>query len=76
MPRKTHFVSPNSTKGGWDIQKGGGEKAIKHYDNKQDAVDHARTISQNQKSELVIQDKHGKIISSDSHGHDPFPPRG
>jgi hypothetical protein len=73
-PRKTHHVVPNP-QGGWDSIKGGGSKAIKHFDIKVDAVDFTRQISQNQGSELVIHGKDGKIQQSDSHGHDPCPPK-
>jgi hypothetical protein len=75
MPRKTHHVTPNKEKGGWDVKKGGGEKTIKHTITKKEAVDAVRSISQNQKTELVIQNKDGKISKSDSHGHDPNPPK-
>lgn len=75
MPRKTHIVSPNKDKGGWDVKKGGGQKAIKHADTKKEATEIAREISKNQKSELIIQNKDGKISDSDSHGHDPNPPK-
>lgn len=74
MVRKTHHVVPNQD-GGWDVKKGGGEKSIKHFDRKQDAVDHGREISKNQGSELVIHKKDGTIQKSDSHGGDPCPPR-
>jgi hypothetical protein len=46
------------------------------FDRKQDAVDRAREISQNQKSELVVHGQNGQIQYKDSHGNDPFPPRG
>ncbi|MBN8707325.1 MAG: DUF2188 domain-containing protein [Bacteroidetes bacterium] len=74
MARKTHHVLPKST-GGWDVKKGGAERASKHLDTKQKAIDYARTISQNQGTELVIHKKDGTIQNSDSHGNDPFPPR-
>ena len=67
---KSHHVVPNPN-GGWDVKVSGGEKAIKHTDTKQSAVDIARQISQNQQSELVIHNKDGKIGQKDSHGHDP-----
>ena len=67
---KSHHVVPNP-KGGWDVKVSGGEKAIKHTDTKQHAVDVAREISQNQKTELVIHNKDGQISHKDSHGHDP-----
>ena len=74
MPRKTHHVVPKID-GGWDVKKGGGEKAIKHFDKKQDAVDYGRVVSKNQGSEFIVHRKDGKIQNSDSHGGDPLPPR-
>lgn len=47
-----------------------------HTDNKKDAEKIARKISQNQESELFIHGKDGKIQARDSHGHDPYPPKG
>jgi hypothetical protein len=74
MPRKTHHVVPNSD-GGWDLKKGGGERAIKHFDIKQDAVDFGRVVSKNQESELIVHKKDGTIQNPDSHGGDPCPPK-
>lgn len=74
MPRKTHHVVPN-VEGGWDVKKGDGERSIKHHERKTDAVDHARGISRNQESELVIHNKNGRISNADSHGNDPYPPK-
>ena len=78
MPKKTrkeHHVVPNS-EGGWDIKKAGGERAIKHLPTKEEAVNIAREISKNQGTELVIHGKNGKIQEKDSHGKDPYPPKG
>ena len=75
MAGKTHHVVPNKS-GGWDIKKGGGERSIRHHDKKSDAVKDARQISKNQNSELVIHNKDGKIADKDSHGNDPYPPKG
>ena len=75
MARKTHHVVPGGDSGGWDIKKGGGQKSIKHFDTKQDAVKHAREISKNQKSELIVHKKDGTIQNPDSHGGDPCPPK-
>ena len=72
---KTHHVVPNRN-GGWDVKKGGAKRASEHHDTKQSAVDSARKISRKQGTELRIHNKDGKISQSDSHGHDPFPPKG
>lgn len=75
MSKKTHHVVPNPT-GGWDVKKGGSEKASNHFDIKTDAIDKGREISQNQGSEFYIHGKNGQIQSKDSHGNDSNPPKG
>jgi len=75
MAKGTHHVVPNPN-GGWDIKKGGSDRSSGHYDTKKQAVDKAREISRNQKTELKIHNKDGKISQSDSHGNDPYPPKG
>jgi uncharacterized protein YdaT len=75
MSKKSTHVAPNSD-GGWDIKQSGGQRSSGHFDTKQDAVDRAREISQNQSTELVIHNKDSKIGGKDSHGNDPFPPKG
>ena len=74
MSRKEHHVVPNSN-GGWDVKRSGGERASAHTDTKKEAISIARTISQNQKTELVIHNKDGRNSNSDSHGNDPCPPK-
>ena len=75
MAKGTHHVVPNP-KGGWDIKKGGSDRSSGHYDTKKQAIDKSREISRNQKTELKIHNKNGKISQSDSHGNDPYPPKG
>lgn len=71
----THVV-PNSEKGGWDIKRTGNSKSSGHFETKSDATSRARDISRNAKDELVIHNKDGKISGKDSHGNDPYPPKG
>ncbi len=74
MSRNTHHVVPDP-EGGWNIKRGGAQRSSGHFDTKQEAVDRARVISQNQGTELVIHRKDGQISQSDSHGNDPCPPK-
>jgi len=74
MGRDEHHVVPNPD-GGWDIKRNGAQRSSGHFDTKQDALSRGREISQNQRTELVIHKKDGAIANSDSHGHDPCPPR-
>jgi len=77
MPKKSgsHHVVPNAD-GGWDVKKGGSNRASGHFDTKQEAIDAGREISRNQGTEFFIHGKDGKIQRKDSHGDDPFPPKG
>lgn len=75
MSRKSVHVVPSS-QGGWDVKTGGASRAAKHTEVKAPAIDRAREIARNQRAELVIHNKNGRIAQSDSHGHDPNPPKG
>ena len=70
----SHHVVPNPD-GGWDVKRGGTGRASGHFDTKQEAVDRGREISRNQGTELRIHNRDGRIARSDSHGHDPYPPK-
>ncbi|MGH9421185.1 MAG: DUF2188 domain-containing protein [Thermoanaerobaculia bacterium] len=72
---ETHHVVPDPD-GGWNVKRGGAERASGHFDTKEEAIDRGREISRNQHTELRIHNKDGQISQSDSHGHDPDPPKG
>jgi len=72
---KSHHVVPNP-QGGWDVKRGGAERATSHHDTKKEAVSSARNVSRNQGTELRIHNRDGRIAKSDSHGNDPYPPKG
>ncbi len=74
MSRKTHHVMP-ANGGGWNVKKGGAQKASRHFDRKTEALEYGREVSRNQSSELIIHGKDGKIQQADSHGNDPCPPK-
>jgi len=44
-------------------------------DTKAEAIERAGKIAKNQKSELVIHNRDGKISDKDSYGNDPFQAR-
>lgn len=74
MGKNQHVVhDPN---GGWNVKGEKNQKATFHAQNKSDATRKAREISKNQKSELFIHGRNGRIQSRDSHGNDPHPPKG
>lgn len=75
MSRDTHRVMKHPD-GGWQVKRDGGERASHRTNTQQDAIDIARPISRNQGTELQIHRPDGRIRQSDSHGNDPFPPKG
>ena len=74
MPRKSHHVVP-APNGGWNVKKGGAQRASVHTETKAEAEKVGREISRNQRTEFVIHGKDGQIQRSDSHGGDPNPPK-
>ena len=75
MARSTHHVVHN-TKGGWDVKRSGAKRSSGHFATKEQAVNEGRQISRKQSTEFVIHGMNGRIQSADSHGGDPYPPKG
>ena len=73
--RDTHRVMPHQS-GGWQVKRDGDKQASHHTSTKKEAEQLGRSISRNQETELQIHGKDMKIQRSDSHGNDPFPPKG
>lgn len=61
---------------GWSLVRDGAQRRTGIYKTKKEAIDHGRVVSRNQKTELVIHNRNGRIAQKDSHGNDPFPPKG
>ena len=60
---------------GWAVRGESNGRDTSHHDTQSDAIDVAREIAINQRSEVVIHGRDGKIRDKDSYGNDPFPPR-
>lgn len=69
MSGKNQHVVPHDKD--WAVKGEGNSKATVVVDTQQEAINIARGISQNQKSELFIHNRQGQIRERDSHGHDP-----
>ena len=72
---KNQHVTPHPD-GGWQVKGEGNQKPTARTNTQAEAIDIARNISRNQGSELVIHRPDGTIRDKDSHGRDPFPPKG
>ncbi len=75
MSNNSQHVLSN-VKGGWDVKKSGADRASKHFDTQDEAIQWAKTVAKNQKAELYVHSKDGKIREKNSYGNDPHPPKG
>lgn len=62
--------------GNWQVKGEGNSRATKVFRIQSDAISFGREVARNQGSELFIHRPDGRIRERDSHGRDPFPPRG
>lgn len=60
----------------WAVRGEGNSRDTSHHNTQKEAIDAARNIAQNQKSELIIQGQNGKIREKNSYGNDSSPPKG
>jgi hypothetical protein len=60
---------------GWAVRGEGNSRDTSHHSTQQQAYDAAREIAQNQRSEVVVHGRDGRIRDSDSFGSDPNPPK-
>ena len=73
MHKNQHVVK---TEDGWGVRGENNTRITKKFDTQQAAIDRAREIAINQKSELLIHGKNGQIRDKISYGNDPYPPKG
>lgn len=74
MASKNQHIVPHL--GGWAVKGAGNQRASSVHDTQQQAIDAGRDLARRQGSELIIHRPNGRIRDKDSHGNDPFPPRG
>ena len=74
MAGKNQHVVPRGDD--WAVRGAGNSRATSIHDTQAEAVERAREIARNQQSELLIHGRDGRIRERDSHGNDPFPPKG
>ncbi|MDA8747687.1 DUF2188 domain-containing protein [Litoreibacter sp.] len=74
MSKRNQHIVPHDN--GWAVRGAGAQRATSTHATQQQAIDAGRSISQNQGSELLIHGRNGQIRARDSHGNDPYPPKG
>lgn len=72
MGTNQHVTNKNDE---WRVIGENNKKATKIFPTQKEAIEYGRKIAINQKSELVIHGKDGKIRDKDSYGVDPYPPK-
>ena len=74
MTKRNQHVVPH--KDGWAVRGAGSQRASSVHRTQREAIDTGRDIARNQRTELFIHGRDGRIRERDSHGNDPFPPKG
>ncbi len=74
MSKKGQHVVPNGGK--WSVRKAGAARASGTYEKQSEAITQAKKIAKNQKTELYIHGRDGRIRERNSYGNDPYPPKG
>jgi uncharacterized protein YdaT len=71
---KNQHVVPHAE--GWAVKPEGAAKPTQVFSTQKEAIERAKEIAINQKSELLIHNKKGVIRERNSYGKDPNPPEG
>lgn len=75
MGKKNQHVVPHGNE--WAIKGAGNSKyTLITTTTQSEAIEIARSIAQNQGSELFVHNRHGQIRERNTYGDDPHPPKG
>ena len=72
MAKRNQHVVPLGN--GWAVKREGSKRFTVITERQKDAITVAREIARNNKTEIVIHGRDGKIRDKDSYGNDPHPP--
>ena len=73
MKKNQHVVKHGKN---WALRGENNTKVTKTFTTQIEAIQKGREICTNQKSELIIHGRNGKIREKNSYGNDSFPPKG
>lgn len=71
--RRNQHVTPHID--GWAVKAAGASRTTSVHRTQKAAIEYARRIAKNQRTEIVIHGKDGRIRDRDSYGNDPYPPK-
>jgi hypothetical protein len=69
MSRKGQHVVPSES--GWSVRKAGASRASSTHATQQEAIAAATQIARNQRTELYVHGRDGRIRDRSSYGNDP-----
>lgn len=72
--KKNQHVVPTAQ--GWGVKGAGNQRVTSQHTTQAQAQKAAVRIAKNQKSEVLVHGKNGRIRAKDSYGNDPYPPKG
>jgi hypothetical protein len=61
---------------GWSVLRAGASRASSVHHTQEAAIEAAMAIARNQRTEVYIHGRDGRIRERTSHGRDPYPPKG
>lgn len=73
MRKRVHVVPRGKD---WAVRKEKSQRVSKVTSTQKEAIQVAKEIAKNSKTELLIHGKNGQIREKNSYGNDPFPPKG
>lgn len=62
--------------GGWAVRGANNTRDTSLHPTQAEAIEAGRSIAENQRSELIIHGRDGRIREKDSFGNDDYPPKG
>lgn len=68
--KQNQHITPHPD-GGWQVKKGGAQRATKITSTQREAIEIAREIAIIQECETVIHGRNGQIREKNSYGNDP-----
>jgi len=74
MSKKPVIVGPSGS-GRWTLKQGGSSRPVSSHEKQSTAIEKGQRIAKDQKSELIVRGRDGKIRSKDSYGVDKCPPK-
>lgn len=74
MSKRNQHIVPHED--GWAVRSAGSQRATSIHDTQGEAIEVGREIARNQGTELFVHGRDGRIRERDTHGHDPYPPKG